>query len=142
MKNAEKIISIIILAVILSFAVFLCSLKINDENYNGLFSFIHSEIEETQEISSNTSHNTHSSSSSSTSLSNNKTPSTNITNSASQKPTASVASSVTSNSKMVWITKTGKRYHKISYCGNTKSAIQVAQKDAEALCLTPCENCW
>ena len=43
---------------------------------------------------------------------------------------------------MVWKTRTGKRYHRISKCGNTKSATQVTLSSAKAAGLTACGNCY
>lgn len=158
MKKAEKIILIIILSAIFLFTIFLISLTVNSENINGISSVTSntdskiysameeaepiSSSEETHEPSSDTSHNIVSNSSLSPSSQNNKISSSDKPSSLSQKPTSSVTSSVTSNSKMVWVTKTGKKYHRISNCGNAKSAIQVTQKDAETLGLAPCGNCW
>ena len=44
--------------------------------------------------------------------------------------------------QMVWKTRTGKRYHRISKCGNTKSATQVTLSSAKAAGLTACGNCY
>ncbi len=158
MKKAEKIILIIILSAIFLFTIFLISLTVNSENINGISSVTNntdskiysareeaepiSSSEKIQDPSSDTSHNTDFNSFLSTSSqNNNKISSADNPSFLSQKPTSPV-SSVTSNSKMVWITKTGKRYHRISNCGNAKSVIQVTQKDAETLGLAPCGNCW
>ena len=43
---------------------------------------------------------------------------------------------------MVWITKTGKKYHCISKCGNTKSSTQVTLSAAKNKGLTACEKCY
>lgn len=66
--------------------------------------------------------------------------------SASAKKNASGASSsskkgTASNSATVYVTPTGKRYHRISNCGNgtyTKSTLSAAK----ARGLTPCQKCW
>lgn len=42
---------------------------------------------------------------------------------------------------MVWVTKTGKKYHSISNCGNSKTAYQLPLSDAKARGLGPCKNC-
>lgn len=42
---------------------------------------------------------------------------------------------------MVWVTKTGKRYHSIPDCGNTKSASQIPLSQAQNRGLEPCANC-
>ena len=47
-----------------------------------------------------------------------------------------------SQERLVWITKTGKRYHSKSNCGSTKSAWQVTLEEAERRGLTPCGKCW
>lgn len=46
------------------------------------------------------------------------------------------------NTEMVWITKTGKKYHRISNCGNSKTSRQVPLSQAEASGLTPCDTCY
>ena len=47
-----------------------------------------------------------------------------------------------SQERLVWITKTGKRYHSKSNCGSTKTAWQVTLEEAERRGLTPCKKCW
>ena len=47
-----------------------------------------------------------------------------------------------SQERLVWITKTGKRYHSKSNCGSTKNAWQVPLEKAESMGLTPCGKCW
>lgn len=42
---------------------------------------------------------------------------------------------------MVWVTKTGKKYHSISNCGNSKTSYQLPLSDAEARGLGSCKNC-
>lgn len=44
--------------------------------------------------------------------------------------------------KMVWKTATGKKYHRISKCGNTKSSSQVSLSSAKSAGLTPCSKCY
>ena len=44
--------------------------------------------------------------------------------------------------RLVWITKTGKRYHSKSNCGSTKTAWQVTLEEAERKGLTRCGKCW
>ena len=44
--------------------------------------------------------------------------------------------------RLVWITKTGKRYHSRSNCGSTKTAWQVTLEEAERKGLTRCGKCW
>lgn len=43
---------------------------------------------------------------------------------------------------MVWITKTGKKYHSHSNCGNSKNPSQVTLDTAISKGLDPCSNCW
>ena len=59
------------------------------------------------------------------------------------KPIQRSASVETSSSDgpMVWITRTGSRYHSKSNCGSTKNAWQVPLSEAERKGLTPCGKC-
>ncbi len=57
-----------------------------------------------------------------------------------QSATRAVAESP--QERLVWITKTGKRYHSKSNCGSTKTAWQVTLEEAERKGLTPCGKCW
>ena len=43
--------------------------------------------------------------------------------------------------QMVWVTKTGKKYHSIPDCGNTKSAYQEPLSEALSRGLEACQNC-
>ena len=43
---------------------------------------------------------------------------------------------------MVWIPKTGKRYHSRSNCSNMKNPSEVTLSEAEELGYTPCQKCW
>ena len=43
---------------------------------------------------------------------------------------------------MVWIPKTGSKYHSYSGCSNMKNPSQVTQSQAEARGYTPCKKCW
>lgn len=45
-------------------------------------------------------------------------------------------------SQMVYITATGKRYHRIAKCGNSKYVSQTTLEDAQNRGLTACGNCW
>lgn len=42
----------------------------------------------------------------------------------------------------VWITKSGKKYHKNSTCSGMKSPQQVTKEEAERLGYTPCKKCY
>lgn len=44
--------------------------------------------------------------------------------------------------EMVWKTATGKKYHRISKCGNTKSSSQISLSSAKSAGLTPCSKCY
>ena len=46
------------------------------------------------------------------------------------------------NTPMVWVTSTGKKYHRISNCGNTKSSGQVPLSQAQSSGLSPCNKCY
>ncbi len=47
-----------------------------------------------------------------------------------------------SSDPMVWITRTGARYHSKSNCGRTKDSWQVTLSEARAKGLTPCGKCY
>lgn len=57
-----------------------------------------------------------------------------------EQPTELVTEPETSET-MVWVTKTGKKYHSIPDCGSTKSATQIPLSQAEARGLERCKNC-
>ena len=44
--------------------------------------------------------------------------------------------------KQVWITATGKKYHRVSKCGNTKCSKKVSLAEAKRLNLTSCKKCY
>lgn len=44
--------------------------------------------------------------------------------------------------KQVWITATGKKYHRISKCGNTKCSKKLSLTEAKRLHLTSCKKCY
>ena len=46
--------------------------------------------------------------------------------------------------EMVWVSKTGKCYHKINNCGNMdpKNAHKVGKNEAEDVGLKKCSKCW
>lgn len=43
---------------------------------------------------------------------------------------------------MLWITKTGSKYHSHGNCGNSKYVSQVTRESAEARGLDPCSKCY
>ena len=49
---------------------------------------------------------------------------------------------LTKDSIMVWIPRTGRKYHKISYCSNMKDPKKVSVEEAEAFGYEPCKNCY
>lgn len=54
----------------------------------------------------------------------------------------SSASVTTPQETMVWISETGRKYHRNSGCSNMKSPTQVTKSEAEARGLTPCKKCY
>jgi hypothetical protein len=54
---------------------------------------------------------------------------------------ADIEETTQNNTDMVWITETGKKYHRIPDCGRTKNAWQVTLEEALAMELGPCSNC-
>lgn len=71
-------------------------------------------------------------------------------NSSSSKPTTSSTpapnpqpeTSIEQNSQMVWLPKTGSKYHSYSGCSNMKNPRQVSKEEAERLNYEPCKKCW
>ena len=74
------------------------------------------------------------------------------TNAGSKKLTSSKPKKASSENKqnnhevgtMVWITKTGHKYHKTNHCGNTNpnTATEVTLKEAESMGLSPYSKCF
>ena len=56
--------------------------------------------------------------------------------------TATAAAAPAATGETVYITKSGKRYHRIPNCGNSKSATAVTLDQALAKGLTQCGNCY
>lgn len=48
----------------------------------------------------------------------------------------------TGSSIMVWIPKSGKKYHRNSSCSNMKNPSQVTIEKAQSLGYTPCSKCY
>ena len=53
-----------------------------------------------------------------------------------------VVSNNSGSSTMVWITKSGKKYHRSSSCSNMKNPSQVTLEKAQSLGYTPCSKCY
>lgn len=53
-----------------------------------------------------------------------------------------VVSNNSGSSTMVWIPKSGKKYHRSSSCSNMKNPSQVALEKAQSLGYTPCSKCY
>ena len=53
-----------------------------------------------------------------------------------------VVSNNSGSSTMVWIPKSGKKYHRSSSCSNMKNPSQVTLEKAQSLGYTPCSNCY
>lgn len=53
-----------------------------------------------------------------------------------------VVSNNSGSSTMVWIPKSGKRYHRSSSCSNMKNPSQVTLEKAQSLGYTPCSKCY
>ena len=47
-----------------------------------------------------------------------------------------------SSGEMVWIPKSGKKYHSHSGCSNMSNPSQVTKEEAEDRGYTPCKKCW
>ena len=73
-------------------------------------------------------------------------------NATSKKSTSSKPKKASSENKqnnhevgtMVWITRTGHKYHRTNHCGNTNpnTATEVTLKEAESMGLSPCSKCF
>ena len=53
-----------------------------------------------------------------------------------------VVSNNSGSSPMVWIPKSGKKYHRSSSCSNMKNPSQVTLEKAQSLGYTPCSKCY
>ena len=53
-----------------------------------------------------------------------------------------VVSNNSGSSTMVWIPKSGKKYHRSSSCSNMKNPSQVTLEKAQSLGSTPCSKCY
>ena len=53
-----------------------------------------------------------------------------------------VVSNNSGSSTMVWIPKSGKKYHSSSSCSNMKNPSQVTIEKAQSLGYTPCSKCY
>lgn len=53
-----------------------------------------------------------------------------------------VVSNNSGSSTMVWISKSGKKYHRSSSCSNMKNPSQVTIEKAQSLGYTPCSKCY
>lgn len=53
-----------------------------------------------------------------------------------------VVSNNSGSSTMVWIPKSGKKYHRSSSCSNMKIPSQVTLEKAQSLGYTPCSKCY
>lgn len=51
-------------------------------------------------------------------------------------------SSVKSNSQMVWIPRTGHKYHSNPYCSNMKNPSKVDVQTAKSMGYSPCKKCY
>ncbi len=56
-------------------------------------------------------------------------------------PEASGETTVGEETDMVWISKTGRRYHSCPDCSNMKDPSHVTEEDAIDMGLTPCSKC-
>lgn len=59
-----------------------------------------------------------------------------------QKSTTAKKSTTKPTLKQVWITATGKKYHRISKCGNRKCSKKLSLTEAKRLHLTSCKKCY
>lgn len=57
------------------------------------------------------------------------------------EPSITPEDSKEQNVTYVWVTATGKKYHRIPNCGRTKSAREVTLQEAQSMGLTSCSKC-
>ena len=145
-NKKNKIIKIV--TEVLAFFVIVANLPANNENQNY---DKNNAIETTSKINTNitnvlnktntsiTNINTNETSTSKELESNNST-SINTSTSTKKTTTQSTSATTTDNSRTVYVTPTGKRYHYISTCGGKNSTASTLNK-AKARGLTPCQNC-
>lgn len=60
----------------------------------------------------------------------------------SPEPTPAETEQPQSQDTMVWIPKTGSKYHSDPECSNMKDPTQVSLSQAESMGYTPCKKCW
>ncbi len=60
----------------------------------------------------------------------------------SPEPTPAETEQPQSRDTMVWIPKTGSKYHSDPECSNMKDPTQVSLSQAESMGYTPCKKCW
>ena len=70
------------------------------------------------------------------------TPTPEPTSTPTPEPTATPTPEPESAEIMVWIPKTGKRYHSYEGCSNMKNPSLVTLSEAEKLGYTKCSKCW
>lgn len=56
--------------------------------------------------------------------------------------TSQSTAAVNNKEQMVWVSRTGKKYHSNPNCSNMKNPAHMTQSDAEALGRTPCSKCY
>lgn len=145
-NKKNKIIKIV--TEVLAFFVIIANLPANNANQNY---DKNNAIETTSKINTNTTNvlnktNTNITNINTNEISTNKelksNNSTSINTSTSTKKTTTQSTSATTkdNSRTVYVTPTGKRYHYISTCGGKNSTASTLNK-AKARGLTPCQKC-
>ena len=145
-NKKNKIIKIV--TEVLAFFVIVANLPANNANQNY---DKNNAIETTSKINTNTTNvlnktNTNITNINTNEISTNKelksNNSTSINTSTSTKKTTtqSTSATTTDNSRTVYVTPTGKRYHYISTCGGKNSTASTLNK-AKARGLTPCQKC-
>lgn len=59
------------------------------------------------------------------------------------QPATSQSTATTNNKEqMVWVSRTGTKYHSNPNCSNMKNPAHMTQSEAEALGRTPCSKCY
>lgn len=145
-NRKNKIIKIV--TEVLAFFVIIANLPANNANQNY---DKNNAIETTSKINTNTTNVLNKTNTSITNINTNETStskelesnnSTSINTSTSTKKTTTQSTSATTkdNSRTVYVTPTGKRYHYISTCGGKNSTASTLNK-AKARGLTPCQKC-
>ena len=144
----KKIICLVLIVAMLFTFVGCIESDTENTSTDGSFNIITSNVTSSETSSNVISSETTSATSSENESSNTSSKDTSSKPTESSKPTVSNTSSITNTSSstpkvdMVWISKTGSKYHSKSNCGNMKNPSKVTKEAAEKQGRTPCSKCY